>query len=74
MPNDPSDVTTALVEVAATSTGCSAAQGPRVVVIDDLQWLDPSSVGMVDLVVERAARHPLVVLAAARPGPLPDWA
>ena len=22
--------------------------GPRVVVIDDLHWLDPSSVGMVD--------------------------
>jgi adenylate cyclase len=74
-PNDPSDVTTALAEVAAQYIDrLLGSTGPRVVVIDDLQWLDPSSVGMVDLVVERAARHPLVVLAAARPGPLPDWA
>ena len=51
-----------------------AVTGPRVVVIDDLQWLDPSSVGMVDLVIERCADHAMVVLAASRPGPLPGWA
>jgi adenylate cyclase len=48
--------------------------GPRVIVIDDLHWLDASSVGMVELVIERSADHPVLVLAASRPAPLPDWA
>ena len=74
-PTDPSDVSGALAEAAAQYIDrLLATTGPRVVVIDDLQWLDPSSVGMVDLVVERSARNPLVVLAASRPGPLPEWA
>ena len=74
-PNDPSEVSAALAEVASRYVDrLLATTGPRVVVIDDLQWLDPSSVGMVDLVIERCASHPLVVLAASRPGPLPGWA
>ncbi|HET9083261.1 MAG TPA: AAA family ATPase, partial [Candidatus Limnocylindrales bacterium] len=74
-PNDPAEVSAALAEVASRYTDrLLAVTGPRVVVIDDLQWLDPSSVGMVDLVIERCATHPLVVLAACRPGPLPAWA
>ncbi len=74
-PNDPGEVSAALAEVASRYIDrLLAVTGPRVVVIDDLQWLDPSSVGMVDLVIERCASHPLVVLAASRPGPLPAWA
>ena len=74
-PNDPAEVSSALAEVASRYTDrLLAATGPRVVVIDDLQWLDPSSVGMVELVIERCASHPLVVIAASRPGPLPGWA
>ena len=74
-PNDPGEVSAALAEVASRYMDrLLAVTGPRVVVIDDLQWLDPSSVGMVDLVIERCASHPLVVLAASRPGPLPAWA
>ncbi|MFL5687059.1 MAG: ATP-binding protein [Chloroflexota bacterium] len=74
-PNDPAEVSSALGEVASTYIDrLLAVTGPRVVVIDDLQWLDPSSVGMVDLVIERCASHPLVVIAASRPGPLPLWA
>ena len=35
----------------------------------------PAAVGpIVDLVVDRCARHSLIVLAAARPGQLPNWA
>jgi class 3 adenylate cyclase len=74
-PNDPAEVSLALAEVASRYMDrLVAVTGPRVVVIDDLQWLDPSSVGMVDLVIERCADHPMVVLAASRPGPLPGWA
>jgi class 3 adenylate cyclase len=72
-PSDPSEVSAALVDTAAAYLDRILSTGPRVVVIDDLQWLDPSSAGMVDLLVDQCARHALVVLAAARPGPLPDW-
>lgn len=75
MPSDPAEVAATLTEVGArylerllTSTG------PRVIVIDDLHWLDPSSVGMVDMVAERSAAHAVLILAASRPGPLPAWA
>ena len=73
-PTDPAEVSAGLAEVAAQYVDrLLATTGPRVVVIDDLQWLDPSSEGMVDLVVDRCAHHPLIVLAAARPGTLPNW-
>ena len=41
--------------------------GPRIIVIDDLQWLDPSSAGMVDELVRLTARVPLILLFGTRP-------
>ena len=46
-----------------------ALDGPRVIVVDDLHWLDPSSAGVYDELVALSARLPLVVLAAGRPDP-----
>jgi adenylate cyclase len=45
--------------------------GPRIIVIDDLQWLDPSSAGMIDELVGLTARLPLILLFGMRsyPGP-----
>jgi adenylate cyclase len=75
MPSDPAEVASTLNEVAAAYLDrLMETSGPRVIVIDDLHWLDPSSVGMVELVIERSADHPVLVLAASRPAPLPDWA
>lgn len=74
-PVDPAEVTATLQEVAARYVDrLLEATGPRVIVIDDLHWLDASSVGLVDIVVDRTADHPLVILAATRPGPVPAWA
>lgn len=68
-PSEPADINLALAEVGARYLDrLLESTGPRVVVIDDLQWLDPASVGMVDLVSERTATHPLVLLVASRPG------
>jgi predicted ATPase len=75
MPADPADVAATLVEVAAAYLDrLLETTGPRVVVIDDLHWLDPSSSGMVELLIARTAKHPLLVLAASRPGVLAAWA
>ena len=75
VPADPAEVTATLAEVAARYVDrLFESTGPRVVVIDDLHWLDPSSDGMVELVVERSKDYPVLILAATRPGPLPGWA
>jgi adenylate cyclase len=75
MPSDPAEIGATLIEVAARYLDrLLATTGPRVIVIDDLHWLDPSSVGMVELVAERSAAHRVLILAASRPGPLPAWA
>jgi adenylate cyclase len=74
MPTDAADVTATLSEVATRYIErLLAISGPRVVVVDDLHWLDPSSAGMVELLVQSSADLPLLVLAGARPGDLPDW-
>ena len=48
--------------------------GPRVIVVDDLHWLDDSSAGVFDELIGIAERLPLVVLVATRPeGVRADW-
>jgi class 3 adenylate cyclase len=75
MPADPAEVAATLVDVAAAYLDrLLETTGPRVIVIDDLHWLDPSSRGMVELLIARTGDHPLLVLAASRPGVLPPWA
>ena len=75
IPGDAATVTATLVEVAERYVDrLIVAAGPRVVVIDDLQWMDPSSVGMVEVLVRRSGQLPLVVLVGTRPGALPSWA
>jgi class 3 adenylate cyclase len=75
MPADQAAVTATLLEVAGRYIDrIIETAGPRVIVIDDLHWMDPSSAGMVEVLVERAARSPIVVLAGMRPGQPPAWA
>ena len=48
-----------------------AAQGPLLIAIDDLQWLDEQSLALIDYVLRAAAstRLPIAVIAASRPSP-----
>ncbi|HUP54520.1 MAG TPA: adenylate/guanylate cyclase domain-containing protein [Methylomirabilota bacterium] len=74
MPNDPAEVATILLEVAATYVDRLLAEsGPRVLVIDDLHWLDPSSAGLVELLAEATSSRPFIVLAGTRPTGIPAW-
>lgn len=45
--------------------------GPRVIVVDDLHWLDHSSTGMLDELVGITARVPLLLLLGSRAGEPP---
>ena len=45
--------------------------GPRVIVVDDLHWLDPSSAGIFEELVDVGLRRSLLVLIGGRPtGPV----
>jgi len=48
----------------AVRKGCEA--GPVLVVIDDLQWADPESIALLDLVAQSIEERPLGVLATLR--------
>jgi predicted ATPase len=75
VPADPAETTAILTEVVvAYLERLLDADGPRVVVLDDIHWIDTSSVGFLDLLVAMAADRPLVVIATMRPGPAPTWA
>jgi class 3 adenylate cyclase len=73
-PSDPAEVASALTDVARRYVDrLVTLAGPRVVVIDDLHWLDPSSVTLAELLVEATADRPLIVLAGTRPTGIPSW-
>lgn len=75
IPDDPAETAAILAEVATSYLDrLMAADGRRVVVIDDVHWMDPSSTGIVELMIRAAANSPLVVLATMRPGAEPAWA
>ncbi len=73
-PSDPAEVASGLTDVARRYVDrLLTLAGPRAVVIDDLHWLDPSSVTLVDLLVEATTDRPLVLLAGTRPTGYPAW-
>jgi DNA-binding SARP family transcriptional activator len=50
-----------------------AAESPLVLMVDDAQWMDPASAGLLSYVARRVAGTRLLLVAAARSGePLPD--
>jgi adenylate cyclase len=72
VPADPAQVAEAIHEVAERyAARLVEVSGPRVIFVDDLHWLDPSSVGMVDALVRVAADRPLAIVFGTRPGRTP---
>jgi predicted ATPase len=51
----------------------SARVQPIVLVLEDLQWFDPTSIALVQALNERGAQAPLLILATARPEFRPPW-
>ncbi|HEX9170017.1 MAG TPA: hypothetical protein VF886_14020, partial [Roseiarcus sp.] len=51
----------------------SARVQPIVLVLEDLQWFDPTSIALVQALSERGAQAPLLILATARPEFRQPW-
>jgi class 3 adenylate cyclase len=50
-----------------------AQQKPVLMVFEDLHWIDPSSRELLDRMIERIARLPVLLLATFRPELAPPW-
>ena len=46
---------------------------PLVLVLEDLQWFDPTSIDLVRALSDRGAQAPLLILATARPEFRSPW-
>jgi class 3 adenylate cyclase/predicted ATPase len=60
---------TAMVEWAIAG----ARNQPLVLVLEDLQWFDPTSLDLVHAIGDRGAGAPILILATARPEFRPPW-
>jgi adenylate cyclase len=70
---DPADLARALRLATDHWITSLVAEQPRVVVIDDFHWLDPSSRLLMDELVRISGDLPLVVLSGTRPPLMPEW-
>jgi class 3 adenylate cyclase len=50
-----------------------ARNQPLVLVLEDLQWFDPTSIELVQALSDSGARAPILILATARPEFRPPW-
>ena len=50
-----------------------ARQGPVLMLFEDVHWIDPSSRELLDLVIERVPRLPVLLLVTFRPEFQPPW-
>ncbi len=71
-PAEPAEVARAIRELANRYVDrLLEVSGPRIIFIDDLHWIDPSSAPMVEEMVAATARGPLVLVMGTRPGRSP---
>jgi len=52
----------------------SASQQPVLAVFEDVHWIDPTSLELLDLIVERVRRLPVLLIMTFRPDFQPSWA
>ncbi len=50
-----------------------AKQGPLLVHFEDLHWIDPTSLELLNGFVEKLVDHPILLLATSRPEFSPEW-
>ncbi|MBN8943423.1 MAG: AAA family ATPase [Rhizobiales bacterium] len=51
----------------------AAEQGPILIVFEDVHWMDPTSLDLLERLIARAARLPVLLIVTARPEFQPMW-
>jgi len=70
---DPAQRKRRLVEAVKALALRSAQQRPLVLLIEDLQWIDPSSEEFLRAVVDSLASYPMLLVCTYRSGYTPAW-
>lgn len=69
VPVGPAQVAAAIADMATRyMERLLEVSGRRIVFIDDVHWLDPSSAGMLDQIVRMTSSRPLLIVIGTRPG------
>lgn len=62
-----------LLDAMTRVLGRPTAAGPDVVIVEDLHWIDPSSIDLLARLVGRIASMRVLCILNFRPGSRPDW-
>ena len=62
-----------LLQVLMDQVEGLARRHPVLVVIEDVHWIDPTSLEAVDLLIDRVPRWPILVIVTFRPEFAPPW-
>ncbi|MGA2944319.1 MAG: AAA family ATPase [Xanthobacteraceae bacterium] len=62
-----------ILEALLTHVESLAGSQPLLLVIEDVHWVDPTSLELIDLIVERAPRLHLLVIVTCRPEFVSPW-
>jgi class 3 adenylate cyclase/predicted ATPase len=56
-----------LLEALVTRIESMAARRPLLIVVEDIHWIDPSSMEFLELLIDRVAARPVLAIVTARP-------
>jgi class 3 adenylate cyclase/tetratricopeptide (TPR) repeat protein len=62
-----------ILEVLLRQIASLAERQPLVILFEDLQWIDPTSLEFLNLLVQRIVGFPALLVATARPEFVPPW-
>lgn len=70
---DPAELKQRTLQMLAERAVSLAEQSPLLVQVEDAHWIDPSSLEMLNQLVEITLGHPLLLIISTRPGFLPEF-
>jgi class 3 adenylate cyclase/tetratricopeptide (TPR) repeat protein len=69
----PEDIKKRTLEALVAVIEAMASQQPVLMIVEDLHWIDPSTLEMMNLLVDRIPRMRLLLIATSRPEFEPPW-
>lgn len=72
--DDPSALKNWLYDCIGTLLAEAEQECPTLIIVDDAQWADASSMGFIDHILDWIKEHRVLLLVMTRPGWSPSWA